>query len=149
MHDKTGESAPSDNKERLRTPPQERFAGNHHVFDLERELQRLRAEDHQSPNGHRQITLLHHGPVAQVLFVFQAGGEMPRHTAHGWVTLQVLEGRLTVELGDHSHDLTAGCLLTFDPQVPHSVRANEESAMLLTVHIQEGKPTPLTLGPNE
>jgi quercetin dioxygenase-like cupin family protein len=140
----------SENNERLRTAPQERFSGNHHHFDIQSELQRLRAEDHQGQHGRRQVTLLHHGPISQVLFYFQAGGEFPHHTAHGWVTIQVLEGQLTVEVGEHSHELAAGHLLMLDPDLPHSVRAIQESAMLLTVHIQvEGKPTPLTLGPNE
>lgn len=135
---------------RLRTPPQERFSGNHHRFDLQAELQQLRAEDHQSPDGHRQITLWHHGPFSQVLFDFQAGGEIPQHAAHGWVSLQVLEGQVTVQLADHSHDLTAGHLLMLDPDLPHTVRATQPSALLMTVQIQvEGKPTPLTLGPNE
>lgn len=150
MHENITDATPSDAATRLRTPPQQRFAGQHHTFDLHAELQKLRAETHRSPSGHRQITLLHHGPISQVLFAFGAGGEMPRHSAHGWVSIHVLEGQLTVALGDHSHQLGAGSLLLIDPDVPHSVRAEGDSAMLLTVHLEvEGKPTPLTLGPNE
>lgn len=150
MNENITNAATSEAAGRLRTPPQQRFAGDHHAFDLNAELQRLRAEEHPSSKGHRQVTLLHHGPVSQILFAFEASGEMPRHSAHGWVSIQVLEGQLSVEVGDHSHQLGAGNLLMFDPDVPHSVRAQIASAMLLTVHIQvEGKPTPLTLGPNE
>lgn len=149
MNDNTPNVVTEDNG-RLRTAPQERFSGDHHCFDLQAQLQQLRAENHQSPNGHRQVTLLHHGPFSQVLFAFQAGGEIPRHTAHGWVSIHVLEGQVTVGMEDHTHELAAGHLLMIDPGVPHSVRSEQESAMLLTVQIQvEGKPTPLTIGPNE
>jgi quercetin dioxygenase-like cupin family protein len=143
---------PTDSAEngRLRVPPQERFRGDHRRFDLEKEWQQLRAEDHSGSNGRRQVTLWHHGPFSQVLLAFEAGGDFPRHQAHAWVSIQVLIGRINVDLPDHSHELTIGSLLVLDPDIPHSLHALEESAVLLTVQIEvEGKPTPLTLGPNE
>jgi quercetin dioxygenase-like cupin family protein len=143
---------PTDTAEngRLRVPPQDRFSGDHRRFDLQAELKQLRAESHTGSKGRRQVTLWHHGPFSQVLLAFEAGSEFPRHQAHAWVSIQILEGQIQVELPDHSHDLSAGGLLVLDPDLPHSLRATEESAVLLTVQIEvEGKPTPLTLGPNE
>lgn len=150
MHTEENGTTSSGLDGRLREHPVERFAGDHHAFDLSRELEKLRGEGEASSRGHRQVTLFHHGPVAQVLFAFEANGSMPNHTAHGWVTIHVLEGNIQVTVGDHSHHLGSGQLLSLDPMVPHSLRATAPSAMLLTVHIQvEGKPTPLTLGVNE
>ncbi|MEO7520240.1 MAG: hypothetical protein ABIW79_00350, partial [Gemmatimonas sp.] len=59
-------------------------------------LRALRAEDGPGAGGHRQITLLHEGPVRLVLFAFDAGGHMPEHRAPGWVTIQVVRGALQV-----------------------------------------------------
>ncbi len=119
--------------ERLRPPPIERFAGDSHLFSLFDALRDLRAEDHPARQGHRQITLLHRGPVTQVLFSFEAGGQLDRHSTPGLVTIHVLEGRLNVGADGSDHELGAGDVLILDADVPHDVRASEQSAMLLTV----------------
>ena len=121
--------------EPLRTPPSERFAGETHLFSLADELAKLRGEDHPSRHGHRQITLLHRAPVTQVLFSFEPGGHLDSHSTHGLVTIHVLEGRLNVEAAGSEHELGAGELIVLDPDVPHDVRAVEQAAMLLTVHL--------------
>jgi quercetin dioxygenase-like cupin family protein len=119
--------------ERLRPAPVERFAGKAHAFDLAGMLTKLRAEDHPSKNGHRQITILHRAPAAYVLFAFEQGGKLERHQAQGEVTIHVLEGRLMVAADGRDHDLRAGHVLMLGAGVPHDVRASEASAMLLTV----------------
>lgn len=121
--------------DRLRTPPSERFAGDTHVFSLPAVLKELRAEAHPARHGHRQITLLHRPKVTQVLFSFEAGGSLDQHSAPGLVTIHVLEGRLSIEAGGTDRELAAGEVIVLDPDVPHDVRAAEEAAMLLTVHL--------------
>lgn len=123
--------------ERLREHPDERFAGDSHVFDLKDELAKLRAESHSSQSGHRQITLSHRAPVTQVLFSFDAGGELAEHAASGLVRIHVLEGQIAVQAAGQSYELGANMLLVLAPQVRHSLRAVEASAMLLTVHLDE------------
>jgi quercetin dioxygenase-like cupin family protein len=122
-------------QERLRRAPGDRFAGKSHAFDLAASLAKLRTEDHPSKDGHRQITLLHRAPVGHVLFSFESGGSLARHSARGEVNIHVLEGRLLVEAEGREHDLRAGHLLILSPGVPHDVRALVPSAMLLTVHM--------------
>ena len=46
----------SDTETRLRSHPQQRFAGDSHVFDLGRALAELRAEAHEAPD---EAALLH------------------------------------------------------------------------------------------
>ena len=124
------------NEDRLRTPPAERFAGNAHVFSLAEALENLRAEDHPARHGHRQITLLHRPNVTQVLFSFDPGGRLERHSAPGLVIIHVLEGRLRVEADGSDHELGGGEIIVLDPDVPHDVRAaDNRAAMLLTVHL--------------
>jgi quercetin dioxygenase-like cupin family protein len=122
-------------EERLRVPPSERFAGKSHLFSLSDALAELRREDHPSRAGHRQIALLQRSPVTQVLFSFEAGGHLDEHSAHGLVTIHVLEGKLRVAAEGTDHQLTSGDVLVLDADVPHDVRAVEKSAMLLTVHL--------------
>jgi len=125
--------------ERLRQAPTERFAGTERAFSLRTALEELRNEDHPARDGHRQIALFHRAPVTQILFSFESGGHLERHTAHGLVTIHVLEGRLAVEAEGTEHDLVAGEVLVLDPDVPHDVRASETSAMLLTVHLERDR----------
>ena len=122
---------------RLRTPPAERFAGQSHLFSLSDALEALRAEDHPPRSGHRQITLLHRPPVTQVLFSFEGGGHLDEHSTHGLVTIHVLEGKLSIRADETDHELHAGDVLVLDADVPHDVRATEEAAMLLTVHMAQ------------
>lgn len=127
----TEDSEPQD---RLRVAPVERFAGDSHLFDLKDSLATLRSEAHESQDGHRQITLFHRAPVAHVLFAFESGGKLDKHSANGLVTIHVLEGHLTVHADGEENSLKAGHVLFLNPKVPHDVRAIEASAMLLTVH---------------
>jgi quercetin dioxygenase-like cupin family protein len=122
--------------DRLRVPPTARFAGESHVFDLTAELVRLRAEPHPSVRGHRQVTLFHRPPFSHVLFSFDAGGALKRHTADGLVTIHVLEGHITVETDAGGTALRAGQVLVLNAKVAHAVQAPEASAMLLTVAME-------------
>jgi quercetin dioxygenase-like cupin family protein len=122
--------------ERLREPPRERFAGRSHRFSLDGALAELRAEGHPARAGHRQITLFHRKPVTQVLFSFDPGGRLERHSAPGLVTIHVLEGRLNVEADHIDNDLAQGEVLILAPGLPHDVRSTDGAAMLLTVHLQ-------------
>jgi quercetin dioxygenase-like cupin family protein len=126
----------SEPQDRLRTPPVERFAGDTHLFDLHAELAALRSEPHNSQDGHRQITILHQAPVAHVLFSFKPGGKLDEHSTNGLVAIHVLEGQLMVHADGRDNSLTAGHVLYLKPNVPHDVRAVEESAMLLTIHME-------------
>jgi quercetin dioxygenase-like cupin family protein len=128
-------------EDRLRQPPAERFAGEQHHIDLGAALAALRREAHPAVNGHRQITVSHHGPVRLVLFAFDAGGRLPEHRAAGFVTIHVMRGSLRVRTPRQSYELTAGSLLALDPGVPHDVEATSETDMLLGVH-PESRATP-------
>lgn len=125
---------------RLRRAPSERFQGESHDFDLDAVARRLRGEEHPVRNGHRQITLFQREHTTHVVFAFDADGFLHEHTTPGLVTIHVHSGRLQVEEGGRTHDLTAGRLLVLDPGVPHSVRASSESVMLLTVHLARHAP---------
>ena len=120
--------------ERRRPRPSDRFAGTEHVLDVRESLRALRAEAGPAAGGHRQITLLHQGPVRLVLFAFAPGGRIPEHRAPGWVTIQVLRGALRVRTPDAQHALAEGHILALAPNVPHDLDASDEADMLLGVY---------------
>jgi len=121
-------------EERLRPHPSDRFAGTEHELDLPGALRALRAETKSGANGHRQITLLHHGPVRLLLFAFDEGGRMPQHRAPGWVTIHVLRGLLRVRTPEGEHVIQEGQILALAPDIPHDVDAVDDSDMLLGVY---------------
>jgi quercetin dioxygenase-like cupin family protein len=123
-------------QERLRRAPTERFAGQEHLYDLAEVAAQLRAEPKRPNGGHRQITIVHHGPVSYVLFDFEAGGRLSDHVADGLVTIHVLAGRVEVRTSEAVRDLAAGRLLVLSPGVAHDLRASMPSQVLLTVHLE-------------
>ncbi|MEO7363422.1 MAG: AraC family ligand binding domain-containing protein [Gemmatimonadaceae bacterium] len=120
--------------EQQRVRPSERFAGDEHLLDLSAAAAALRREEVRGDKGHRQIALVHEGPVRLVLFAFESGGHMKEHAAPGWVTVQVLRGNMLVRTADALHHLTAGTLLSLAPRVRHDVEATEETDMLLGIY---------------
>ena len=129
-------------EERLRPRPAERFAGTEHLLDLPAALRALRAEPRGATGGHRQITLVHHGPVRLVIFGFEAGGRLPEHRVPGWVTIHVLRGAVRVHTPEAQRELSAGQVLALAPDVPHDVDADEEADLLLGVYPKGGAAPP-------
>lgn len=122
-------------EDRLRPPPAERFKGPSHLFDLDEVAAGLRSEDHPSRHGHRQMTLFQRDHITHVAFAFDADGHLAEHSAPGLVTIHVHAGRLQVTAAGEKHDMGPGEVLVLAPNVPHDVRASEESVMMLTVHV--------------
>ena len=123
----------SEPRPRRRRHPSDRFAGAEHALELPAALRALRGEP-SSGSGHRQITLLHHGPVRLVLFAFDEGGRMPDHRAPGWITIHVMRGSLLVRTPAARHELGEGELLALAPGIEHDVEATAESDMLLGIY---------------
>ena len=120
--------------DRLRQRPSDRFAGTEHLLDIPAALRALRAEAWPGASGHRQIALMHQGPVRLVLFAFETGGSIAEHTAPGWVTIHALRGTLTVQTPETRHALAEGTVLSLAPGVPHDVVATSEADMLLGIY---------------
>jgi quercetin dioxygenase-like cupin family protein len=118
-----------------RTPPRDRFAGTEHLFDLNAEADRLRAESQEVRDGHRQITLFRAEGVSIVLFDFDADGRLKDHAADGYVTVQVITGEIRMTTASQEYSMEAGSLLVLRPGVTHDLRAETASRVLLTVRL--------------
>lgn len=68
-----------------------------------------------------------------VRLVISAGTQIPTHAVAGQITLHCLEGRITIPMAGSEIELPAGHWLYLDRRVPHSVRAIENSSVLLTI----------------
>lgn len=125
-------NAPED---RLRPPPEARFAARAEVVDLDAATEHLQREAGGGQHGHRQVALFHQGPVTVALYTFDAGAGLPDHVVDGAVLIHVLDGRLRVSAEGEEHQLNAGKLLRLAPGVRHDVTADAASRMLLHVHL--------------
>jgi quercetin dioxygenase-like cupin family protein len=66
-------------------------------------------------------------------FAFAAGQELTEHTSALPVVIQVVRGRLELILGDEKTVATPGSWIHQPARLPHTVRATEDSVMLLTM----------------
>lgn len=129
-----------ESRDRMRTHPEERFAGTQHQFDLDTVATRLRHEQRAGVPGHRQETLYKHGATTLAFFIFAANTRLRQHRASGTVIIHLLKGHITVMADGQQNDLTPGGIVVLASGVPHDVVADEESEMLLTVHLDSTNP---------
>jgi quercetin dioxygenase-like cupin family protein len=123
---------------RERQDPDDRFAGDEHLFDLAASARDLQGEEQEARHGHRQVTLVHDDGITVVLFAFEAGGQLANHSADGLVMIHAIAGTIDVATATASHLLAAGSLLILAAGVQHDVTAREPSQMVLTVHLRHG-----------
>jgi len=108
------------------------LAAEHMVIDLGEAVTELHgmASEQQDRRG---ITLVKQGGLNVVLTHLHAGGRLAEHAAPGAATVQVLDGRVRVQVGDEVLDVAGGRLIAFDARVRHGVEAIEDSTLLLTL----------------
>lgn len=121
---------------RERRDPDDRFAGDEHLFDLAASARDLQGEEQEARHGHRQVTLVHDDGIAVVLFSFDAGGQLKSHSADGLVMIHVIAGMMDVATATATHSMVTGSLLILAAGVQHDVTAHEPSQMILTVHLR-------------
>lgn len=82
---------------------------------------------------HRTYTLVKTDDFEIMRLVLPAGKEIATHTAPGRITIQCLEGRVAFTTMEKEVELETGRLLYLNANEPHSVRAVEDSSLLLTI----------------
>ena len=97
-----------------------------YLFDL----QKLAHFNDNKPNV--QI-IARSGHARQILFSFRVGQGLREHTTSSQIAVQVVTGRLTFTVADESQILTSGQLVMLEANVPHSVLAESDAVMLLTM----------------
>jgi len=105
--------------------------GEHLLLDLETAARDLRALDESQDR--RAVTLVRQSGLSVVLLHLRAEGVLEEHSAPGPITVSVLDGHVEMMLGDESFDVPSRRLVAFDAGVRHSVRAIDDSTLLLTI----------------
>ncbi|GAB2882262.1 cupin domain-containing protein [Nocardioides pacificus] len=82
--------------------------------------------------GRTARTVMSGSTMRAVVIALAADHEMAEHEAPPAAVLQVLTGQVRLVAGDDSWTLAAGQLIPI-PQQRHSVHADEDSAIMLTV----------------
>lgn len=127
----------SESDDRPRPKPSKRFEGKLHQFDLDDELERIKSEDLSEEHlkqGHRQIELQRDEGTTLTLYHFEPDGKIPEHSLDdGLVVIHVLDGQITVKTDEGDVSLEADDLVTLKSDLAHSLEAQQESHLLLTI----------------
>jgi len=67
------------------------------------------------------------------LFAFDSGQGLSEHTTPFDAVVQVLEGKLSVRVSGHDHEVAAGELIVMPAGEPHALKASERAKMILTM----------------
>lgn len=95
--------------------------------------QEIRREKAWIKGPRNAITLFKSDHMRIVLVALHAQADLPKHTAEGTISVQVLEGRIRFSTEQQEVNLNTGQMITLHPDIPHSVFALEEAVFLLTL----------------
>jgi quercetin dioxygenase-like cupin family protein len=100
-------------------------------FKLEEEASRLRAESAYIYGDRNARTLVKAGAFRLVLVAFRTGAEFDEHDQRGTLALQVLEGRLTVRVGQDGLEVGEGEVAVVPAEHPWAAVAMTDGLLLI------------------
>jgi quercetin dioxygenase-like cupin family protein len=83
--------------------------------------------------GHTAKTLVKDGPLRVVILGLKSGATLRDHESAGPVSIHVLSGQVNVVSPGRVDSLQAGGALVFDAAVSHSLEAQADSVVLVTI----------------
>jgi len=101
-------------------------------FDLAQEIADATSKK-PWPSGQYAKMLFKKHDLRIVLITMEPGAHMKEHHADGTISVQVLKGKIRMNVGGKAHELTAGNLFTLGASIRHDVEAVDDSAFLLTI----------------
>ena len=103
------------------------------TLDLPAILGNMKQEPTWQTARRNAMTLVKQPIFRVVLVALQAGAEIGAHETEGPITVQALEGQLTIQVGAEEFVLSAGQLLILRSGLRHSMHAQDDAAFLLTL----------------
>jgi quercetin dioxygenase-like cupin family protein len=82
-------------------------------------------------NGILSRTLFANEQVKVIVFGFDTGQELSKHTASSTAMLHILQGEATLTLGDHVMEVREGAWAQMAPRLEHAIFAKTPVIMLL------------------
>ncbi len=110
------------------------------TFDLPSLLAQIKAEDAWRRENHSAMTLVKSHSLRVVLVAMHGGTSVAPHRADAPITVQAIEGALTVDTETQKVTLRPGQLLMLHAGVYHHVGAVRECAFLLTLSANRAHP---------
>lgn len=107
-------------------------AGEVLTFTIEAGVAHAKAQPQWSAGDRFALSLVKHRDLTVTTLILRKGAHLKEHRAHGSVSVQVLAGAIRFSAVGAQKTLAAGMLCVLDKEIPHSVEALEESAILLT-----------------
>jgi quercetin dioxygenase-like cupin family protein len=107
-------------------------AGELLAFAIDHEIARAKSNAQWASHDRFAMSLAKHRDLTVNVMLLREGAHLQEHQARGSITLQVLSGAIRFIAHGQEKTLTAGMLAVLDKEVPHSVEAIDESALLLT-----------------
>ena len=109
-------------------------------FDLPLTLKRIKMENTWRAGSRNAITLLKSRGLRVVLVAMHGKTTIPMHRADGQLSLQVIQGKLRVDVDAQVVTVRKGELLALHAEIPHAIEAIRESAFLLTLSAETPHP---------
>lgn len=81
----------------------------------------------------RATTLFHEKGLRAVLLHLAPGEHIPEHQARGAITVHCLQGDGVFSLPEERIELRPGLLVSAAPGIPHSVTAQSDTTLLVTL----------------
>ena len=95
-------------------------------------VRQLKTEPAWKKNDRNAITVFKSDNLAIVVVALQQGAVIEDNDVDGFISVQVLHGKIRIEAANQGEQLAAGELAVLHPRVIHSIHAAEESVLLLT-----------------
>lgn len=102
-------------------------------FDLAEEIAKLKQEPAWATHPRNAATLLKDAGMRVLLVVIHEGAAIEPHKAEGPISVHLLTGAIRMTAGGEKVALRPGQILTLEAGLEHDVKADEESAFLLTM----------------
>lgn len=109
-----------------RRPTVANMTAAHHIADLLAEIE-------VPTDGTLSQTLYRNDHVRVVVFAFDTGQELSRHTAAVPAIVEIVSGHVALTLDDETVDARPGSWTYMPAHLPHALRAEAPTVMLLTM----------------
>lgn len=108
-------------------------------MDLNKFIEQLKSEVTWKDSDRNTITVFKSDKLRIVLIGLKPGAELKKHTAPGFISVQVIKGQIEFTADpdgvQQKADLQVGQMIALQPQIPHQVLAIEETFFLLTLAV--------------
>jgi quercetin dioxygenase-like cupin family protein len=84
----------------------------------------------------RTTALFRENGLRTLLLHLKAGEQIPEHQTRGAITVHCLKGEASFSSGDERVELRPDSLLSVAPGMPHSVAAQQDTLLLVTISEQ-------------